>query len=233
LYAPLQLKRGSFIKNSSTLIMDYVCLIIPVLLACTLESFSWSWLIMQSLVSGLKWVYQWQSSKEKSSPAKGKTGQLTDQQRKSNLFSVFRGSLQFATICAILAVDFPVFPRKFAKTETFGYSLMDTGVGAFVLSSGLVSGPRLLSKTASEISIWKSSKSTFFVFLIGLGRMISTKFVGYQEHITEYGTHWNFFFTLGLVPFIVALQTKILNGLPFVLCAGSIMLGKCLLSHEM
>ena len=40
-------------------------------------------------------------------------------------FSIaFRASLMLLTIGAILAVDFPVFPRKFAKTESYGTSLV-------------------------------------------------------------------------------------------------------------
>jgi phosphatidylinositol glycan class W len=36
-------------------------------------------------------------------------------------------------------VDFGVFPRKFAKTEMFGTSVMDMGVGAFIFASAIVS----------------------------------------------------------------------------------------------
>ena len=53
--------------------------------------------------------------------------------------SVFRGALLLYTCICILAVDFPAFPRHYAKTDTVGVSLMDVGVGGIVLTGGLVS----------------------------------------------------------------------------------------------
>ena len=49
------------------------------------------------------------------------------------------GSNVLITCLAILAVDFRIFPRRFAKTETFGLSLMDVGVGTFIISSAITS----------------------------------------------------------------------------------------------
>ena len=39
--------------------------------------------------------------------------------------------------------------------------------------------------------------------LLGLGRPIVTSMVGYQNHVGEYGVHWNFFLTLFVIRFVI------------------------------
>ncbi|KAK4262995.1 hypothetical protein QN277_028477 [Acacia crassicarpa] len=107
--------------------------------------------------------------------------------------SSFRFIVMIITCGCILAVDFRIFPRRFAKTETYGTSLMDLGVGSFVVLNSLVSRQaRNITSTG-----WKTAvQSIIPLIVLGFIRIITTTGVDYQVHVSEYGVHWNFFFTL-------------------------------------
>ncbi|GAN02183.1 conserved hypothetical protein [Mucor ambiguus] len=137
----------------------------------------------------------------------------TKQAEHKSYLTVYRAGTMILTCIAILAVDFQFFPRRFAKVETFGTSLMDVGVGSFVFSSGVVASrayihPQQQQQNRAFIkSFIKSIRSALPILVLGFARFFLTKSVNYQEHNSEYGLHWNFFFTLGfLPPFVTTLS---------------------------
>ncbi|MCO5566128.1 hypothetical protein L7F22_019804 [Adiantum nelumboides] len=126
--------------------------------------------------------------------------------RNQPFLTVYRSHMMLMTIICILAVDFKVFPREFAKCETWGTSLMDLGVGSFVFSLGIISAAPLLRSPSQRFKpmrfqLLRDARKSLPMILLGGVRVIMVKGVDYPEHVSEYGVHWNFFITLALLPF--------------------------------
>ncbi|KAJ8973606.1 hypothetical protein NQ317_010043 [Molorchus minor] len=123
----------------------------------------------------------------------------THDQLRTNFITNGRGLISLMSVIAILGVDFQIFPRRFAKTETFGYSLMDTGVGLYVFSNGIVAP----ETKGQKDSIMKSIKS--------MARFIFVKQTDYNVPVSEYGVHWNFFITLAFTKLFASFIINFIN----------------------
>ncbi|XP_065503470.1 phosphatidylinositol-glycan biosynthesis class W protein [Caloenas nicobarica] len=126
--------------------------------------------------------------------------------------TAFRVYVNVLTSISILAVDFPQYPRRFAKAETYGTGVMDFGVGAFIFGNALVC-PEVRQKFCVTQSKFSSLARQFFsvwpLIFLGIGRLLSVKSIEYHEHTSEYGVHWNFFFTLAFVRLAASLLLAI------------------------
>jgi len=100
------------------------------------------------------------------------------------------------------------------------------GVGSFVFANAIVSGAARMKEGGEEKEkirkeekergkklnikemIKKAVLSSIPLLVLGIGRLMATKSIEYHEHASEYGIHWNFFFTLAFLNlFSTILQT--------------------------
>ncbi|KAI5951898.1 GWT1 [Candida jiufengensis] len=169
------------------------------------------------------------------------TNQQIELLPRKQFLTAYRSHMLIITNLAILAVDFKIFPRRFAKVETWGTSMMDLGVGSFVFSMGLVNSRQII-KNQVKLKSYKFSLGTWIntitqntikalpILILGIIRFVSVKKLEYQEHVTEYGIHWNFFITLGLLPILLGILDPILNLVPRVFVAfGLLVLNELIL----
>ncbi|NXL91971.1 PIGW protein, partial [Alectura lathami] len=126
--------------------------------------------------------------------------------------TVFRVYINVLTSICILAVDFPQYPRRYAKAETYGTGIMDFGVGAFIFGNALVC-PEVRQKACVAQPKFRNLAKQFFsvwpLVFLGVGRLLTVKSIEYHEHTSEYGVHWNFFFTLAFVRLAASLLLAI------------------------
>ena len=122
-----------------------------------------------------------------------------------------RAQLHLATALCILAVDYRAFPRRLAKAETYGAGMMDVAVGYFAVFHGFTSPesrapPGRRRPLAARLGdYWRSARAALGLAALGAGRLALVKLSGYHEHVSEYGVHWNFFFTLAVVKLVAPL----------------------------
>ncbi|ETW08799.1 hypothetical protein, variant [Aphanomyces invadans] len=225
------LGKSKLLRTMSVLVLEFALLVLPILISFTFTE----WTLPITLVFAVGAValgtlsHRHATEADKKLARKDKLTFLMSSEKPA--VTCFRAQMMTCTCVAILAVDFTIFPRRFAKTETFGVSLMDSGVGLFIMSSALTSAyargtvAKRASSSLSLRALWLFFRPMLPVLVLGVVRYVSVKKVNYQEHVTEYGVHWNFYFTLASLYFtfsILALFGSYATSVPvaLVLLAG-------------
>ncbi|KAK1421455.1 hypothetical protein QVD17_23799 [Tagetes erecta] len=168
-----------------TIIVDFLSFVLPITLLCTVLA---DWTYLNGALFMLVLLFFAASNRHGSSQDKEEVIHSL-----RTYVSSYRVFMMLITCICILAVDFKIFPRRYAKTETYGTSLMDIGVGAFVFANSFVSRQ---ARGVSTMGLRSALTSTSPLLVLGFARLVSTTGVDYQVHVGEYGIHWNFFFTL-------------------------------------
>lgn len=217
LIAPLCLLLRSFVRSkispkssTSSFVLDCICLVFPIIISFTVLSssaFRLSMVILLIIICIIKISHI--------QPIKSPHSKYPFSEIGIPFLNTYRAMVNLCTIIVILAVDFSkIFPPRFHKRYTNGFSLMDTGVGSFIFSHAIVC-PESRFNVIKESRLQRIKNclmSSSMLIILGCGRLFVTWLTNYSVSEDEYGKHWNFFFTLACVKVIT---TVILCLLPF------------------
>ncbi|XP_052730249.1 uncharacterized protein At4g17910 isoform X3 [Vigna angularis] len=171
--------KRNFKSYFGTLSLDFLVIVVPMLLFFTVLA-NWTYIIACSLTI-LTLLYIAIKRSGGSSSFEGEPNSLRA------YVTSYRVLVMIITILCILAVDFKIFPRRYAKTETYGTSLMDLGVGAFVLANSLVSRQ---ARNIASVS-WKTAVvSSSPLIILGFLRLVTTTGVDYQFCLVQGLNHY-------------------------------------------
>ncbi|KAK9412516.1 Phosphatidylinositol-glycan biosynthesis class W protein [Crotalus adamanteus] len=187
--------------------LDFTVLIVPPILSYTILASVFPFVILSFMVLCIGLIFVIYT--KRTNYAQVSCKQISDDFLRTRLdpeyipsVTSLRVFINLWTSISILAVDFPQYPRRYAKTETYGTGVMDLGVGIFVFGNGVVCPEVRLKPGATQHKFFYLSRQLLTVWpllLLGFGRLMSVKAADYYEHVTEYGVHWNFFFTLAAI----------------------------------
>lgn len=204
-----------FIKRSS-FVFDYFFILVPLVFLCTIYE-KWSEYFIYAIILACVLFYLPILKQKKSlkieTPEKSKDIDLWVIKLS---ISSFRVLLYVFTTISILAVDFKIFPRCLAKTEKYGLSIMDLGVGMYtaVHSMKIIRNDQLDRSDRFISILFKEFKTSSILLIIGFIRLLSVKSTNYVEHVSEYGVHWNFLFTVVVVKILACILEPITKRSP-------------------
>ena len=117
-----------------------------------------------------------------------------------------RAIVMFLTCVCIYSIDFvDIFPRSLGKTELYGYSLMDVGVGGVTLVTSMNRSIKISSDRCLYDRLYLAITKGWPSMVLGVSRFFTVKAADHYVSSSEYGVHWNFFFTVFVVSVLAAL----------------------------
>lgn len=218
---------GKYINGVTRFVLEFMILIVPTVLCCTIHSEAKT-LVCIALLA-LSCTNLLPIALNNKLATTGRVESVVSNRRP--FITNFRALTNVLTAICILAVDFKAFPRRYAKTESYGFSLMDTGVGFFVVANALVSREARDTvqhqKSTFLRTVLRNSldclRSCIPLLVLGSARYFSVEYFNYQRQVTEYGVHWNFFITLAAVKIFTSILTSVINP-KYSLLAGILIL---------